>query len=106
MLNGVVQTLNAYDNDMKGDSMVLLEPPSINQRIINQYSYFTIIPKEMTDIELFLDTKTNHTIKYIIDKSLKWQIRDMLDQLNINERIVYPGLDGLSAWIKRRYYVK
>lgn len=91
---------------MKDDSMVLLEPPSINQRIINQYSYFSVVPKQMPDIEAFLDSKTEHTIKYVIDKKLKWRIRDMLDHLNINERIIYPGLDGLSSWIKRHYYVK
>lgn len=91
---------------MKSDAMILVEPPSIDQRIINQYSYFSVIPKNMDSIEAFLDAKTEHTSKYIIDKSLKWRIRDMLDQLNVNERIVYPGLDGLSSWIKRHYYVK
>lgn len=106
MLDEVVQCLDKYDDDMKSDSMILVEPPSIDQRIINQYSYFSIIPKEMDNIELFLNLKTEHTIKYIIDRSLKWRIRDMLDQLNVNERIVYPGLDGLSSWIKRHYYVK
>lgn len=106
MLEQVVRELDQYDNDMKANAMVLLEPPSIDQRIINQYSYFSIIPGDMTDIEAFLEAKTENTIKYVIDKSLKWRIRDMLDQLNINERIVYPGLDGLSAWIKRHYYLK
>lgn len=86
--------------------MVLIEPPSIDQRIINQYSYFSIIPSEMDNIENYLESKTVNTTKYIIDKSLKWRVRDMLDQMNINERIAYPGLDGLTMWIKRHYYVK
>lgn len=106
MLSDVVQNLDTYDNDMENNSMILLEPPSIDQRIINQYSYFSVIPREVSNIELFLNSKTERTIKYVIDKSLKWRIRDMLDQLNVSERIMYPGLDGLSSWIKRRYYVK
>ncbi len=106
MLEQVAKGLLQYDNDMQANAMVLLEPPSIDQRIINQYSYFSIIPRGIDNIEAFLEDKTKHTIKFIIDKSLKWRIRDMLDQLNVNERIVYPGLDGLSSWIKRHYYVK
>ena len=86
--------------------MILIEPPSIDQRIINQYSYFSIVPREVKSIEDFLNQNTEHTTKYVIDRSLKWRIRDMLDQLNVNERIVFPGLDGLTAMIKRHYYVK
>ena len=86
--------------------MVLLEPPSIDQRIINQYSYFAIIPRKVQDIEAFFRDNTTNTVKYIIDRKLRWQIRDILDQMNINERVIYPGLDGLSAWLRRHYYVK
>ena len=39
-------------------------------------------------------------------KELRWQARDLLDQLNISDRIVYPRLDGLSKWLARHYYVK
>lgn len=106
MLMNLANDLEKYDNDMGGSSMVLLEPPSIDQRIINQYSYFSIIPKKVQDIEVFLNDNTSNTVKYIIDKNIRWQIRDILDQMNINERVVYPGLDGLSAWLKRHYYVK
>lgn len=60
----------------------------------------------MNDIKLFLETYTANTKKYVIDKSIKWRVRDMLDQMNINERIAYPGLDGLTRWLKRHYYVK
>lgn len=106
MLMYLVNDLDKYDNDMGERSMVLLEPPSIDQRIINQYSYFSIIPKNVQNIEDFFDNNTSNTVKYVIDKNLRWQIRDMLDQMNVNERVVYPGLDGLSAWLKRHYYVK
>ena len=54
----------------------------------------------------FLNTHTKETARYIIRKEIRWQVRDLLDQLNISERIVYPGLDGLSRWLARHYYVK
>ena len=106
MLKSIADNLDDYDKHMEKNSIVLIEPPSIDQRIINQYSYFSVIPKEIKNIEEFLEVNTSNTVKYTIDKSLKWRIRDMLDQMNINERIAYPGLDGLTRWIKRHYYVK
>lgn len=106
MLMGVVDDLDKYDSDMNNSAMLLLEPPSIDQRIINQYSYFSIVSNYVEDIEVFLNDKTKNTVKYIIKKELRWKIRDVLDQMNINERIIFPGLDGISAWIKRHYYVK
>lgn len=106
MLSDCVNSIEKYDEDMVNKSMVIIEPPSIDQRIINQYSYFTIIPREIVDMEKYLEEKTHKTVKYIIPKELRWRVRDMLDQMNINERIVYPGLDGLSQWLRRHYYVK
>lgn len=106
MLDALAGDLDTYDQHMQGQSMVLIEPPSIDERIINQYAYFSIVPREITDIEKYIEEHTSHTYKYIIDKDLKWRIRDVLDQMNVNERIVYPGLDGLSTWIKRMYYVR
>lgn len=106
MLSELAEDLDTYDMHMQGRAMVLIEPPSIDERIINQYAYFSIVPREIRDIEGFIMENTKNTCKYIIDKDLKWHIRDILDQMNVNERIVYPGLDGLSTWIKRTYYVR
>lgn len=105
-LSNVTESLEQYDEDMQGNSMVVVEPPSIEQRIVNQYSFLSIVPMGISDVEEFLDKKTYNTVKYVIDGKLRWRLRDMLDQLNISERIVYPGLEGLSSWIARHYFVK
>ncbi|MCR4924243.1 MAG: FRG domain-containing protein [Lachnospiraceae bacterium] len=99
-------SLNKYDRDMGDSSMVIIEPPSLNQRIINQHSFFAVVPMGIADIEEFLNKNTTDSVKYIIDKGLRWRIRDMLDQLNMSERIVFPGLEGVSKWIARHYFVK
>ncbi len=54
----------------------------------------------------FLEEKTENTVKYVIDKGIRWDLRDILDQLNMNERMIYPGMDGIAKWIARHYYVK
>ena len=106
MLDKLAPTLDQYDEDMGDHSMVIVEPPSTNDRIIMQYSFFSAIPSGMKDIEAFLDQHTVNTVKYTIDRNLRWRVRDMLDSLNISERLLYPGLEGLSKWIARHYYVK
>ena len=50
--------------------------------------------------------RISNTVKYILDKNMRWEIRDMLDTMNIHERIIYLGLDGLATWLKRHYYLK
>lgn len=106
MLAQVTDSLEKYDRDMKDKSLVLLEPPSIDQRIVNQYSYFSVMPCGITCMEAFLADNTKCTVRYTISKELRWQVRDMLDKSNMNERTMFPGLDGLTAWMKRHYYVK
>ena len=44
--------------------------------------------------------------RIVIPAEAKWEIRDKLDQANINERVLFPGLDGLSRWLARYYWAK
>lgn len=106
LLSEITNSIEEYDEDMRGHSLVMLEPPSIDQRIVNQYSFFTLLPSSIGDLVQFLDENTERTVKYVIDKKLRWDLRDILDQLNMNERTVYPGKDGIARWLARHYYVK
>ena len=82
-------------------AVLLLEPPAIDARIINQSSFFSVVP-DTTDMEAFLGY-TNKTTKYIIDKRIRGDIRDMLDRLNICERTMLPGIDGTCLQLNRFY---
>lgn len=106
MLNNVAKTYQEYDDLTEGKSMVIMEPPSIDPRIVNQYAFFSVVPGQVDDIEEFMRAYTSKTVKYTISKDLKWHIRDFLDEANISERMVYPGLDGICKWLSRHYYVK
>ena len=107
MLMECAKDLKEYDSDMQAsNSITILEPPSIDHRIVNQRSYFTVIPSHIDCLEEFIASRMPRTTRYIISKDLRWRIRDMLDQMNINERTLLPGFDGLASWIKRYYFVK
>ena len=98
-------SLSKYDSDMGDSGMVILEPPSMDQRVANQYSFFSVVPSGMKDADSFLE-KTDNTVKYVISKDIRWHLRDALDQMNINERMIYPGLDGVARVEGRHYYVR
>ena len=106
LLSEITNSIEEYDRDMQGHSLVMLEPPSIDQRIVSQYSFFTVLPGHIKDLVQYLDEHTERTVKYVIDRKLRWDLRDILDQLNMNERTIYPGTDGIAKWLARHYYVK
>lgn len=100
-----------FDNpDASQDFMVFFEPPSLDNRIINQCALFSFLSRPELDLDDWLArvSVNNEKLckKIIIDKSLKWEVRDKLDQANITERVLFPGLDGLSAWLRRWYFPK
>ena len=105
-----IPTLKELDNFHANnfEIAVFFEPPAIDDRIVNQFAYFSALSDPymtMNDwFELPHVKKANIDIqKIIIPFKLKMEIRDKLDQCNINERILFPVLDGLSSWLKRHY---
>ncbi|MDO5972012.1 FRG domain-containing protein [Flavivirga aquimarina] len=93
-------------NKNNGDGLIFFEPPSIDDRIVNQFALFSFMLNPDTDKLDWLKKHPKLYKKIIIPHSLKWEIRDKLDQANITERIIYPGLDGISKWLSRWYSEK
>jgi hypothetical protein len=92
-----------------GTFLMFLEPPSLDSRIINQYALFSLMSSSSALLNVWLDEHDKNGDLYqkiIISSDLKWEIRDHLDQANINERMLFPGLDGLCVWLKRYYSSK
>jgi hypothetical protein len=54
-------------------------------------------------MEDWLDAHPGRWRMWEIPPDVKAEVRERLDQANITERVLLPGLDGLAAWL-RRYY--
>ena len=106
MLDEVAKTLPEFDRISKEDYVILFEPPSVNPRIVNQYALFSLMSNPALTLNRWLEDKPDAYMRIIIPAALKWEIRDKLDLININERLLFPDLDGLSSWLKRYYYPK
>ena len=82
---------------------IFYEPASQSNRMSNQYALFSMCSKKEYSIEDLIDENDTSLYKIIIPKNVKLEIRDKLDYINISERLIYPGLDGICSWITRRY---
>ncbi len=103
MLAGAVPSLDDLDALSPPCFTVFFEPPSIDDRITNQYALFSIMPDPTARLDDWLNDHPDLWQRIIIPAGIKWEIRDKLDQANITERVLFPGLDGLSQWLKRYY---
>lgn len=99
------QTLNDLANGKsnENDFVIFLEPPSLDDRIVNQFALFSLMSSPQTMLDQWLETYPKLYRRIIIPSKLKNYIRDRLDQINITERVLFPGLDGLCSWLKRHY---
>ena len=89
---------------MQQDPFVLfLEPPSIDARIVHQHALFSLMSTAQASLQDWLEAHPELYFRVIIPAHLKWEVRDKLDQSNITERVLFPGLSGLSNWLRRHY---
>ena len=100
----VIRSLEEFDGlGRETDFLLFFEPPSMDNRIVNQFALFSVMPDAGMAVDDWLSKRKGLHKRVILPSSLKWEIRDKLDQCNITERVLFPGLDGLSSWLKRHY---
>jgi hypothetical protein len=87
----------------KDPFVVFLEPPSLDDRIVNQFALFSLMSTPTDAIDAWFAEHGDVSRRIIIPAKLKWEVRDKLDQAGITERMLFPGLDGLTAWLTRYY---
>ncbi len=103
----VIRSLEEFDRNIKyGEFLLFFEPPSMDERIVNQYALFSVMPNSQRAIDDWLQQHPEFYRRIIIPADLKWEFRDKLDQCNITERVLFPGLDGLSNYLRRYYSPK
>ncbi len=107
LLDKVADTLPKLDAmGREGPFLVFLEPPSLDERIVNQFALFSLMSSPTLNLGQWLHARPDVYRRLIIPAELKWEVRDKLDQANVTERVLFPGLDGLSRWLKRYYTPK
>jgi len=104
MLSEGAQSLSGLEALASRDFALFVEPPSLDARIVNQFALFSMMSSPSARLDEWLAKQKQPLVRrIIIPAKLKWEIRDKLDQANITERVLFPGLDGLGRWLKRHY---
>ncbi len=103
MLARAASTLEEFEALSESDFVVFFEPPSLDARMVNQYALLSLMSTPTGCMGMWLHQRPEQYKKIIIPAHLKLEVRDRLDQANITERVLFPGLDGLSRWLARYY---
>jgi hypothetical protein len=94
-----------FDDAPERPFACLVEPPSIDRRIVVQAATFTLCSDRTRSFDDFLaehgleDTLT----KFVIEDADAARMRDQLDMVGFDERRLFPDLEGVAAAL-RRYY--
>jgi hypothetical protein len=83
----------------------LIEPPSLDTRLVTQSAVFTLSSDKRTSFDRFLvdHDQESALTKFVIAADEVGRFRDQLDLVGMDERRLFPDLDGVAASL-RRYY--
>ena len=83
----------------------MLEPPSLDVRIVAQSAAFTLCSDKRRPFDAFLEAHdlAGSLTKLVIPAADRGRIRDQLDLVSVDERRLFPDLDGVAEHLKRYY---
>ena len=83
----------------------MLEPPSLDARIVAQSAAFTLCSDTSQPFDQFLEEHGlgDALTRFVIPGEEAARLRDQLDLASVDERRLFPDLDGVAAQM-RRYY--
>lgn len=83
----------------------MIEPPSLDQRIVTQAATFTLCSTTCQSFDEFLAAQglSDALTRYVIPAGDVARFRDQLDLVGIDERRLFPDLDGVASAIQRYY---
>lgn len=104
MLDRAATSLPDLDALAEGDAFVVFyEPPSLDERITNQFAAFSFMSGATSRLDDWLARHPDLVRRVELPAGLKREARDKLDQANVTERVLFPGLDGIARWLRRHY---
>ncbi|MGA2985686.1 MAG: FRG domain-containing protein [Terriglobia bacterium] len=85
------ESLEKLESLSTADFMVFFEPPSIDQRIANQYAVLSTMSRAETIPDTWLRNRPEvNCRRIVIPRHLKPEVRERLDIMNMTERVFFP----------------
>jgi hypothetical protein len=83
----------------------MIEPPSLDARIATQAATFTLCSEKHRSFDAFLEAigLSSALTRLVLPGADVGRLRDQLDMVSVDERRLFPDLDGLADYL-RRYY--
>lgn len=103
---GVTSLSQLFDAEAEiPDFVCMLEPPALDARIVAQSAAFTVSSDKSRPLNQVLEERgvLKALTRYIIPAARVEHLRDQLDLCRLDERRLFPDLDGVTAEM-RRYY--
>lgn len=95
--------LKQLDKEVANNTMIWFEPPSVSPRIVNQFALFSLMPGVDSSYWEWLEEHSEFLWGIPISASLKKEVRQRLQVMNITERTIYQGLEGTAKWLASFY---